>query len=358
MSKRVTIKDIADRAGVSIGTVHCALAGKPGVGEETRLRIVDIAKECGYRPNAVAASLKRKAIRIAAVFPGPTNENRFYFTYVWEGFHDYLDSMRDYNIEVIEYPYYQNVDGQTAELGGILDNPDIDGVLTLGYMDSGCRSMLMRFREKGIPLVLVSSDVPESGRLCCVQPNYDVVGRTLAELLMRQAPGGDILVCAGEVMTPAHYEIVLGLEAFLEERALPRRLFKIHENSDLREVYRNIEKALNGGADVASCCSVNARGSVMLGQALERTGRAGTMPAVGCDVFDENIRFLEKGTFTNLLHKNPYSQAYMATKCLAEYLLKGAKPTRDTILVGSEIVFQSSLPMIQSGQRTLYAVIA
>ena len=36
MSKRITIKDIAERAGVSIGSVHCALYGKPGVGDATR----------------------------------------------------------------------------------------------------------------------------------------------------------------------------------------------------------------------------------------------------------------------------------------------------------------------------------
>ena len=39
MSKRITIKDIAERAGVSIGSVHCALYGKPGVGDATRERI-------------------------------------------------------------------------------------------------------------------------------------------------------------------------------------------------------------------------------------------------------------------------------------------------------------------------------
>ena len=42
MKRRVTIKDIAAEAGVSLGTVHLALSDKPGVGAVTRERIRQI----------------------------------------------------------------------------------------------------------------------------------------------------------------------------------------------------------------------------------------------------------------------------------------------------------------------------
>ena len=54
MKRRVTIKDIAAEAGVSLGTVHLALSDKPGVGAVTRERIRRIAKEMDYHPNTVA----------------------------------------------------------------------------------------------------------------------------------------------------------------------------------------------------------------------------------------------------------------------------------------------------------------
>ena len=69
MKTRTTIKDIAARAGVSLSTVHASLNNKPGVGEQTRNRICEIAKELDYHSNTVAASLKRKAYCIAALFP-------------------------------------------------------------------------------------------------------------------------------------------------------------------------------------------------------------------------------------------------------------------------------------------------
>jgi DNA-binding LacI/PurR family transcriptional regulator len=53
----VTIRDIAERAGVSKGAVSYALNGRPGVSEETRERIVSIAQELGWYPNRAARAL-------------------------------------------------------------------------------------------------------------------------------------------------------------------------------------------------------------------------------------------------------------------------------------------------------------
>ncbi|MFE1319752.1 LacI family DNA-binding transcriptional regulator [Kitasatospora phosalacinea] len=55
--KRVTIGEIAERAGVSTGAVSYALNGRPGVSEETRRRILEIADRLGWRPSLAARSL-------------------------------------------------------------------------------------------------------------------------------------------------------------------------------------------------------------------------------------------------------------------------------------------------------------
>ncbi len=56
-SRRTTIKDIAERAGVSKGAVSYALNGRPGVSDETRDRILAIADELGWYPNRAARAL-------------------------------------------------------------------------------------------------------------------------------------------------------------------------------------------------------------------------------------------------------------------------------------------------------------
>lgn len=47
----IGIKDIAQRAGVSLATVSLVLNNKPGVGKETRKRVQEIVEELGYRSN-------------------------------------------------------------------------------------------------------------------------------------------------------------------------------------------------------------------------------------------------------------------------------------------------------------------
>ena len=57
VSRRVTISDIAKRAGVSKGAVSLALNDRPGVSAETRKRILAIVKELGWSPNRAARAL-------------------------------------------------------------------------------------------------------------------------------------------------------------------------------------------------------------------------------------------------------------------------------------------------------------
>lgn len=58
-TSRVTIRDVAARVGVSTASVSYALTGSPEVGAELRERVLQAARELGYRPNKVAQQLRR-----------------------------------------------------------------------------------------------------------------------------------------------------------------------------------------------------------------------------------------------------------------------------------------------------------
>ncbi|MGB3842503.1 MAG: LacI family DNA-binding transcriptional regulator, partial [Bacillota bacterium] len=69
-----TIKDVARKAGVSYATVSRALNDHPEISEETKKRIVKIALEMGYRPNAIAQGLvKTETKTIGLIIPDITN---------------------------------------------------------------------------------------------------------------------------------------------------------------------------------------------------------------------------------------------------------------------------------------------
>ncbi|AJP04567.1 LacI family transcriptional regulator [Streptomyces cyaneogriseus subsp. noncyanogenus] len=61
---RVTIKDVAARAGVSKGAVSLAFNHKPGVSQATRERIFAVARELGWAPSATARSLSSQRVDI------------------------------------------------------------------------------------------------------------------------------------------------------------------------------------------------------------------------------------------------------------------------------------------------------
>ncbi|UJW85085.1 LacI family DNA-binding transcriptional regulator [Devosia sp. SL43] len=57
--ERATIRDVAERAGVSIGTASKALNDNGRLKRETRDKVIAAAQELGFRPNAMAQSLHR-----------------------------------------------------------------------------------------------------------------------------------------------------------------------------------------------------------------------------------------------------------------------------------------------------------
>ncbi|HDQ15231.1 MAG TPA: LacI family transcriptional regulator [Sediminispirochaeta sp.] len=70
----VTIKDIAEQARVSYATVSRALNNKYGVDPETRRRVLSVAKELNYRPNAIARGLvSNRSFTLGLILPDVTN---------------------------------------------------------------------------------------------------------------------------------------------------------------------------------------------------------------------------------------------------------------------------------------------
>ncbi|MFC9289997.1 LacI family DNA-binding transcriptional regulator, partial [Streptomyces sp. NPDC057052] len=64
---RVTIKDVAARAGVSKGAVSLAFNHKPGVSAATRERIFEAARELGWAPSATARSLSNQRVDVVGL---------------------------------------------------------------------------------------------------------------------------------------------------------------------------------------------------------------------------------------------------------------------------------------------------
>lgn len=85
-TERVTLADVAERAGVSLMTVSRVVNDRPGVGNATRERVRQAIDSLGYRPNIVARGLKASSSRtIGLMVPDVTNP---YFPEIVRGAED------------------------------------------------------------------------------------------------------------------------------------------------------------------------------------------------------------------------------------------------------------------------------
>ncbi|MFR6034637.1 MAG: LacI family DNA-binding transcriptional regulator [Bacilli bacterium] len=66
---KVTMKEIADMAGMSVMTVSRVLAGKECCSNKTKEKITKIAKKCGYLPNMLGRSRNNRFNTIGVVIP-------------------------------------------------------------------------------------------------------------------------------------------------------------------------------------------------------------------------------------------------------------------------------------------------
>lgn len=346
MNKKATIRDVAERAGVSISTVHQALNNKPGVGAATRERIRAAAEELGYQPNPLASSLKRKPRRIAVLLPTESGSNRYYYPPVWRGMREYLASASDMNLDCTEFRYCENpqLDApQLARLRGMLAEGQLDGLLTAGHIDAFSAAEWDAMRRSGVTVVQIGSDNPQSRSLCCVQPDYKVIGRTMAELVLGHIPSyGSIVMCAGNPLWEPHDLVVRGFEEYMADTGAKNLIYK-DRSWDLTEgSYRSILQLVQR-PDIAACCSVLSQSSLLLGRALEESGKAGGLFAVGSDLSAENVDFLKRGILNNLIQKNPYAQGFLGMRILVEHLTLSRQPEQNRCYVGSEVVFRSNL---------------
>ncbi|PLW81399.1 hypothetical protein CWI75_15315 [Kineobactrum sediminis] len=142
---RATIREVAEIAGVSISTVSRALTGHRGVGDQTRSRVVEIAKKVGYQPSGAARSLRTsRSLTIAML--APDLENPGNQTEVRTAIS--VAAARGYSLMVFDYSA-----GSTGGFSVInrIRESDVDGVL-LGAARLKVTRELLDLLESGIPV--------------------------------------------------------------------------------------------------------------------------------------------------------------------------------------------------------------
>jgi LacI family transcriptional regulator len=148
MEKKVTIKDVARMAKVSHTTVSRALNDKSRIKNETKEKILNIAKELKYRPNFIARSLvMRRTKTLGLVIT--TIANPFY-TELSQGIETTAIRL-GYNIILCSTNYDVSVEKQYIDM---LRSKGVDGIIfTSAHMGD---PNIIGLGEEGFPIILVN----------------------------------------------------------------------------------------------------------------------------------------------------------------------------------------------------------
>jgi len=160
-----SIKDVARRANVGVGTVSRALNGTGYVSEETRKRVEAAAKELNYIPNELARNLFRKRTGIIGVVI-PNLDNPFFSRFT-----------KDIEVELFKRGYKTmvcntiGISNREKEFLDMLQRNIVDGIITGAhsleneeYLKNN-KPIVSLDHDFGSKIPMISSDHKKGGRL-------------------------------------------------------------------------------------------------------------------------------------------------------------------------------------------------
>jgi len=177
LGKRITVEDIAKQLEISSMTVSRALNNRPGVSEEMRKRIIDTAKELGYRPNQIAKSLVlKKTYTIGIVIP---KMEHFFFPEALRGIED-VSYEHGYHLILT----HSNEDRERESIAiQTLEAKRVDGILISVSEAGGNIEEYQNVVKAGLPIVFFDRCVFGIGA-SCVHINDEGAARLVTEHLI------------------------------------------------------------------------------------------------------------------------------------------------------------------------------
>jgi DNA-binding LacI/PurR family transcriptional regulator len=176
-----TIKDVAERAQVSICTVSRYLNNNMGVKKATEEKINAAIRDLKYIPNKVAKSLKNNRTKnIAVIVP---KINNLYYSEITAGISNVLEQ---YNYNLFIYEVESSYKKKETEILQTMIENMMAGVIFIGLSyDMSFKLNLKILLDYNVPIVFVNRSISYEG-YPLVYPDYVMAGELAAEHLLKK----------------------------------------------------------------------------------------------------------------------------------------------------------------------------
>ncbi len=145
--KQVTLADLAKELGISTATVSRALKDYPDISADTKRRVIELSQKWNYRPNTMAAGLRKRESKVIGVII-PSIVNHF-FSSVIKGIMEVAYD-RDYRVMLCQSD--ESYEKECTDARALLSSR-VDGLLVSLAHETENYAHFEEFIELGIPVV-------------------------------------------------------------------------------------------------------------------------------------------------------------------------------------------------------------
>ncbi len=232
---RATIRDVAKRANVGVGTVSRVLNNSTSVSDETRQKVLDAIAELEYRPNPIARQLSTgRTLTIGVILPHLTMPS-----YV-ERLRGVQRALADTKYDLVLFSV-ENPQQRDTFFDDFSRTSRVDGILVISLPPNDQQAE--RFANSPIPTVLVDAYHPD---LCSIITDDIEGGQKVTEYLVEL--GHHKIAFLGDYLeTPFHPSMryrYQGYRKSLEEAGIPFLDEYLVEGHNDRETARQLARQL------------------------------------------------------------------------------------------------------------------
>ncbi len=320
MTEKIRIKDIALRAGVSVGTVDRVLHERPNVSETARKKVEAALKEMNYQPNMYASALAyNKSYTFYALIP--KHEQVAYWEEIEEGIDMAVEARRDFHIEA-HVKYYKRFDENSfAQVSQECLKTNPDGFVIVPTDLDVTRAFTDKLHEKGIPFVMLDSYMPDLKPLAFYGQDSFSSGYFAARMLMLIANKEKEIVLMkltqnGRVVSKQQDNREVGFRHYMHDHFPDVQIINLELPVDApRTQYdKLLEECFTQHPHVHHCITLGSKAHIM-GEFLLRTNRR-DVQIMGYDMVGKNADCLRMGSISFLIAQHAYQQGYYCIDAL------------------------------------------
>lgn len=314
MAQKVRIKDIAEKSGVSVGTVDRILHNRPNVSKSAREKVERVLKEINYQPNMYASALAyNKQYTFHLIMP--KHESEAYWEEIEEGALQACEARRDFNIH-LKISYYKRFDTDTFcnTFQQVLD-AEPNGVIIVPSDIETTQTYTEQLHALDIPFILLDSFMPDLKPLTFYGQDSFSSGYFAAKMLMLIAhEESEIMLMKltknGKVASKQQDNREVGFRHYMKDHYPSIRIvdLELPLEEDRSEYDGILEQFFNEHPKVHHCMTMCSKAHIV-GEFLQKTNRRG-IQIMGYDMVGKNERCLRHGSISFLIAQHAFMQGY------------------------------------------------